>query len=504
VFRKILDSPWLYFGLAGLLLVGGVLSQVRRVDVDAPPGTVEEALSLHERDRYNVVFILIDTLRADRLSAYGYQRPTSPNLDALAGRGIRFAHVESQSSWTKASMASLWTGLYPQRNGVTRFAHAIPEDAVLPAEIFQEAGYRTAGIWRNGWVANNFGFGQGFDLYYKPGKNRPVDNVRRHNPSAHALLGTDRDATESAAEFIVGAGDDPFLLYVHYMDVHQYLYADTSPDFGSAISDIYDSAIHWTDRNIGQLIDVLRKTGKLDRTWIVVAVDHGEAFFEHGGEGHARNLYGEVQEVPLIIAPPVALDPPVVVEERVANVDIWPTILELVGLPPLPEPDGRSLVPLIAAAAGLGEAPEALRDRPLFAQLDRTWGRNDREPDPMVSVVREDFRLIELPQKPDRRELYDKSTDPKEQTNVVFDREDVATELGQQLEAFLAQPVVWGEAPEIEIDEMKQAQLRALGYVVNAAPKAAGAGPEDGAADAGADEEPAPQVRRRPKRWGED
>lgn len=489
--RKLFDSPWLYFGLAAILMVAGVLSQFRPVAVDAPRGSVEEALSMGERDRYNVVFVLIDTLRADRLSAYGYERRTSPNIDALAGRGIRFAHVESQSSWTKASMASLWTGMYPQRTGVTRFAHALPDEAVLPAEIFKEAGYRTAGIWRNGWVANNFGFDQGFDLYYRPSKNRPVKNVRRHNPSTHALVGTDLDVTESAAEFILGAGDAPFFLYMHYMDIHQYLYADTSPEYGSGFSDIYDSAIHWTDQNVGMLVESLRSAGKLDETWIVVAADHGEAFFEHGGEGHARNLYGEVQEVPLVIVPPVSLDPPVVVEERVANVDIWPTILDLVGLPLLPGAEGRSLVPLIAAAAGLGEAPDDLRRRPLFAQLDRSWGRNHRESDPLISVVKDDFRLLHQPLRPARVELYDKSADPTEQQNVASAHEDVIRDFAKDLETFVQAPVAWGETPEIEIDEMHQAQLRALGYVVPAMGKPK---PEEGEQ----------QGAKAPRKWGED
>ena len=489
MFGKLLKSSWLYFGLAALLLVAGVFSQFRRVDVEAPAGGVEDVLALRDQGRYNVVFILIDTLRADRLSAYGYQRPTSPNLDALAARGIRFAHVESQSSWTKASMASLWTGLYPQRTGVMRFPHALPPEALLPAEVFREAGYRTAGVWRNGWVANNFGFDQGFDLYYRPLKNRPVGNVRRPNPSAHSLTGTDLDITESASEFVVGVGDAPFFLYAHYMDVHQYVYADTSPEFGSGFSDIYDSSIHWTDRNIGLLVDVLRQAGLLDETWIIVASDHGEAFFEHGGEGHARNLYGEVHEVPLIIAPPVSLSPGLVVEQRVANVDIWPTVLDLLGLPPLPDAEGRSLVPLIEAAAGLREVPEDLANRPVFAQLDRTWGRTGSEPDPLVSIVKKDFRMLHQLRPPNRLELYDKSVDPSEQRNLAGRRADVRGELRGDLEEFFEGGVAWGSTPEIDVDEMHAAQLRALGYVVPSPNKAA-----------------APQQPARPanRKWGDE
>ena len=149
--RKLIDSPWIYFALAAVALLAAVLSQFERIAVDVPSGKVEDLSTLGDRSDLNVLFILIDTLRADRLSAYGYPRETTPNIDALAARGIRFANVESQSSWTKASMASLWTGIAPEQTGVLRFFHALPEEATLPAEVFQRAGFRTAGVWRNGW-----------------------------------------------------------------------------------------------------------------------------------------------------------------------------------------------------------------------------------------------------------------------------------------------------------------------------------------------------------------
>ena len=148
--RKLIDSPWTYFVLAALLVGLAVVSQIESVGEDAPPGTVADLEALAERDDLNVIFILIDTLRADRLGAYGYERATSPNMDALAARGIRFGEVESQSSWTKTSMASLMTARYPERTGIMRAEDALPDEAVLPSEIFSDEGYKTAGVWRNG------------------------------------------------------------------------------------------------------------------------------------------------------------------------------------------------------------------------------------------------------------------------------------------------------------------------------------------------------------------
>jgi hypothetical protein len=221
---------------------------------------------------------------------------------------------------------------------VTRFDHAIPETAKLPAEIFAEAGFRTAGIWRNGWVAPNFGFGQGFETYVRPVATNTAGRFERRAPSVTPIFGTDEDATRAAISFLESYGRERFFLYVHYMDVHQYAYDQRAADLARiVVSDGYDSAIHWVDRNVAALLRGLRDLGLAERTLIVIASDHGEAFMEHGSEGHARNLYREVTHVPLILALPFELERGLVVEPQVRNVDVWPTVLELVGLPPLPE-----------------------------------------------------------------------------------------------------------------------------------------------------------------------
>lgn len=472
--RKLIDSSWFYFSLAGILIVAAVLSQVRLDPPSRPEGTVGDLTTLRQRDHLNVVFIVIDMLRADRLSAYGYDRTTSPVLADLAASGIRFANVEAQSSWTKASMASMWTGMYPERTGIQRFFHAMPPQAVMPAEIFHDAGYRTAGIWRNGWVANNFGFGQGFDLYIRPRQTMPEHEVMRHTPGVARLPGTDMDATLSAIEFMTGAVADPFFLYVHYMDVHQYLYTDLSPNFGVEFSDFYDSSIYWIDYNIGRIMQTLRELRLADKTMVVIVSDHGEAFFEHGIEGHARNLYREVLNTPWIIVPPFRLEPGVVVNQRVANVDVWPTLLDILGLPPLPGAEGQSALPLILAAAddSNGDA-DTETDRSFFAQLDRSWGKVGADPEPTTSIVKGPYRLNFATNRPERLELFDHSVDPREKRNVAAEKANVANELRADVEAFLAKPKTqWDKAPEVELDEMHQAQLRALGYVIEPHKKA--------------------------------
>ena len=463
--RNIFNSSWTYFVLAGLLVLGGIYSQV---EISIPPrsvGPVEDIERLADREDLNLILILIDTLRADRLSSYGYERKTSPVMDAIAASGVRFDKVESQSSWTKASMASLWTAMYPERTGVNNFSHALPEEATLPAEILKDAGFQTSGIFRNGWVMPNFGFSQGFDLYIRPVPIKRKSRVQRPNPSMRSVQGSDLDATDSAVEFIRANLNQRFFVYIHYMDVHQYLYDDDSTLFGSDISDIYDNSIHWVDKNVGVLLKEVEDLGLAEKTIIAIASDHGEAFMEHGVEGHARNLYREVQDVPLILYLPFRLEPGITVESAVANVDIWPTLLDLLGLPPLEGAEGRSLVPLIVAAGSGDESQAAeLVDRPVFSQINSAWGSADRPPRQLISVVREPYRFVHL-RGSEGVQLFDHDADPGERVSIAKDRPDLVDGFMIEVDEFLARENdSWEQALEVEISEMRLNQLRALGY----------------------------------------
>jgi hypothetical protein len=137
--RGFLDSPWPYFVAAAALVALAVASQFEIRTPSRKTAPVERLLDLRERGDLNVVFLLIDTLRADRLGTYGYERPTSATIDELAHYGVVFENVVAQSSWTKTSMASLWTATHPINNGILRYNHVLPDEAVLPAEIFQKA-----------------------------------------------------------------------------------------------------------------------------------------------------------------------------------------------------------------------------------------------------------------------------------------------------------------------------------------------------------------------------
>ena len=459
VAAAILAVALIIAGLRGIFSAEGEFRDSR------PRGAIEDVLALRDRSDLNVLFILVDTLRADRLGAYGYGRETSPNLDALAASGIRFSQQVSQSSWTKCSMSSLWTGLYPARTRSLRAYDVISEQAKMPAEIFQDAGFRTAAIWRNGWIAPNFGFSQGFEIYLSPRVPRS-DRINRIDSPNITLEGNDGDIIDSAREFLRAHGHERWFLYLHMMDVHQYGYSEETALFGTRYSDSYDNAIRWVDSLIGHLFDELERRGLRERTVIILSADHGEAFGEHGGEGHARNVYGEVTTTPLILSFPFRLDPGVVVEARSENVDLWPTVLELLGLPPQPDTDGQSLGPqIIAAAEGTAE-PRA--EGIAIAHLDQAWGRIQQKPRPMVAINEGRWRLIYRAQTPKRSELYDKWQDPRELRNVADDWPEVLEDLNAKARAYLkSRPPPWGDdAPTVEIDEMRMNQLRALGYGV--------------------------------------
>jgi len=446
----------------GLIMVGlGRMIVVRTPD--RPMGTLKDIEGLANRDDLNIVFVVIDTLRSDRLSTYGYDRHTSPTFDGLARSGILFRDVVAHSTWTKTSMASIWTATHPSTHRVTRYPHNLPDAVKTPAEMLQEAGFRTIGIWRNGWVAPNFGFGQGFDLYYRPERTPDEARIQR-NPSAYALPGTDMDLTQAAMEFLRRTGGERFFLYLHYMDVHQYVY-DDSADFGTSYSDIYDNSIHWVDRNLSALVGMLQTQGLMKRTLLVIASDHGEAFGEHGVEGHARNLYAETVDVPLLIALPFRLEEGIDVATPVENIDIWPTVLDLAGLPRLPGAQGRSLVPLIEAGPQDKSPQEVELAR--FAYLDQTWGRRNATSRPSFLVTRGRYRLHHFPCEPQRTELYDVIQDPLEQENLASQYPELVAELRREIEAHADAPTpYWGTPEHVSLSDFELGQLRALGYAV--------------------------------------
>jgi len=472
--EPILSRRWPWLVAAAIIVCSYLVyfSTQYRIEIgdqdERPTGTADDVEALAERDDVNVLFILVDTLRADRLHSYGYPRETSPTFDRLADRGVQFSRHLAQSSWTKASMASLWTGLYPTRAGVTRFDHQLSSEATMPSEIMQQAGFRTVGLYRNGWVEGYFGFDQGFDVYVRTHGSPVPPSVVRENPTMQNRS-TDAALITPAVEFLRLYGDERWFLYVHLMDLHEYLYDEDSAKFGTDYSDVYDNSILRVNLVIRELLNKLRRTGHLDNTLIAIGSDHGEAFSERGIEGHARKVFRETTEVPFLLHFPFRLDPGIKIESRTANVDIWPTILDLLGLPPLPEADGRSRKPEILAALRGEPVPD--RGELAIAHLDQHWGQRNKSPAPTVAITKDAFRYVMHPALQDakgiRNQLFDASTDQRELRNVIEAQPKLAQQLRDEADRYLAAEPPWGSDTEtLEMDEMQLNQLRALGYKI--------------------------------------
>jgi arylsulfatase A-like enzyme len=311
----------------------------------------------------NLLLIVIDTLRADHLGAWGYPHPTSPRLDALARGGVRVAQFYSTSAWTRPGVASLITGQYPRTTGIyeEQFDALAPELLTL-AERLRARGYLTVGVTANPNINASFGFDQGFELYGDSGvvwqwmpatagaeKFRPgvVELEDAAAVTDRALEALDRQRRERP-----GA---PFYLQLLYIDPHR---PYTPPEqylemFSAAGSKQpgYDGEIRHADTEIGRLLDALESRGLLERTLVVVTSDHGEGLDDHPSvprsRAHGNIVYDSVLHVPLLFSHP-ELTAGRVVEALSSSIDLVPTVLELLGEPlDAGEGPGRSLCTLL-------------------------------------------------------------------------------------------------------------------------------------------------------------
>jgi arylsulfatase A-like enzyme len=285
--------------------------------VAAPAGAAPQAAP--RPGAPNVLFICIDTLRADRLGCYGYARKTSPNLDRLAARGQRFERVYGTAPWTLPSTASLLTGLLPDLHRATNFAAPVSPDAELLAQRLSAAGYENAAFVGNYFVQPIFGLAKGFAAY---NGDCSVDRTG---------VNSDR-ISDGAIAWLAQKRDRPFFLYLHYFDPHYNYIEHDGFHFGGEDSDrvysgadiydlresekqftaadrfrldaLYDSEVAFTDFHVGRVFAKLDELGLTGNTLIVVTADHGEALGEHGWIGHTLQLYEESVRVPLIVAGP--------------------------------------------------------------------------------------------------------------------------------------------------------------------------------------------------------
>jgi arylsulfatase A-like enzyme len=442
-----------------------------------------------------VVVISVDTLRADRLGAWGYsKRATSSHIDRLVGGGARFAQASAPRALTWPSLATVLTGLYPSAHGVIYNGYLLEDGQPTLPLVLAAAGYQTAAFLGNMCKANH----QGWDRFDCAGG---VD--RRVNREAIAWL---RERSP----------DRPFLLWVHYFGPHSPYYAggdlarttldpayqgELQPKKGLLdrvmtepipldeadlrhLDAIYDAAVIGTDRWIGELYDVLQSEVGLDRTVVVFLADHGEDLYQHHDYlYHACSVYESSLHVPLAIVAPSLLEPGSVHRDVVETVDVLPTLLDLLGLEMPACLHGKTLRPLLETASAGGGARTAGTDHEpggSGADGDSASAYTEYGGDDVFSYREGDWKLIVNPSGEApicmegvaegfypiaERELYDLAADPREQEDLANVQPDRAERLAAALTGRREGLCGIRPAERQFLDEQTRRELEALGYV---------------------------------------
>lgn len=440
----------------------------RRAAVLAALLSMALSAGCREASRPNVLILVIDALRADRMGFAGYPKPTTPRLDELATESVWFRNAYAQASWTKPSIAALMTSRYPselglldlefeENPGVTRVL-----DAKWPyfPERLRRAGWRTGAGVNQVHLGEGDGFARGFDDY-------------RHFRNLHGFLVN--DAFESFLD-----GTRPLLAYVHHLDPHwpyERTFADTGDLFGGrdfpgprprahslpgvlkwqeehldaaaleVLENRYDAEVRFADEAAGVLFDMLRSRGLWEETIVVVTSDHGEAFLEHGDLLHGYAAYRELAHVPLLIRMPARFDAPAGARETpIGLIDIVPTLADLLGVAPDAGARGESMRSVLAGAERL--------DRAVLTQAERAWALRDS-------------RYSVLAFADGRVERFDLSVDSFEQRPL----DDAACDARcrplesrlRRMIALLGLPGTEAATKELTPDEIEE--LRALGYL---------------------------------------
>jgi len=308
-----------------------------------PAANAEAVVARTSGSLPNVVIYLVDTLRADHLGLYGYERDTSPMLDRWAAGAVVFERAYAPSSWTRPSIVSLLSGLDPIRHGVEDRLDVVPEDVRLLSEHLQARGYATFAAVTNPNVLPEWGFGRGFEFF------EDLD-AAGHGARADAVT-----------DWVVTRLDTltrrrPFFLYLHLLDPHAPYdppppFDDRYPRSPALPADRsigrYDGEVAFVDAEFGRLLGALARQGLADDTLLIFVSDHGEELMEHGSMGHGYSLFEEVVRVPLVMHLPRGARAGTRVAAPVSLVDVVPTVLSRLGLPPAPDVDGRDLSPLL-------------------------------------------------------------------------------------------------------------------------------------------------------------
>jgi len=422
--------------------------------------------------RPNVLIIALDTLRADRMSLYGYDRPTTPELEAFAATAMTFDRAITPCSWTRTAFASYFTGLNPGAHGTEDRSSQLAEHHLTLAERFKDKGWRTAAFYANGNIAADFGFDQGFDLYDSPPLNAGYPGGQRMIDAA--------SMTGRAVEWLRAErpAEDPWFLFLLYIDPHDPYLPHPEHEFGTErattslngrrlllreldkgdkttdvdklqriIRNLYDGEVAYLDRHVGLLLDELTAQGLDEDTVVIVLADHGEGLWDHGYRAHGRQIYQEQIHSPLVVRWPGRTEPGAREPRPVPVLDVFGTLADAFDLA---DPDEHQAGDIFAPRPHPITVQEILEDVDLRAVIDWPW------------------KLILDHGKP--AELYHLDDDPAERRSLLQDHPDlvarlVAVDDSVRVADAARRIADVGRDPRIRLDPKTEQQLRALGYI---------------------------------------
>lgn len=426
--------------------------------------------------RYNVMLITLDTTRADRLGCYGYDKPTSPNLDSLAAESALFRRAYVSASNTPVSHASILTGKHPYEHNL-RVLHGTTENVladkyVTLAELFRRAGAATGGFVSAFPVTERFGLQQGFDRWDAQFEDNNLDDAVGPGGMVNTGLHQRRaDGTTNAALAWLKGVSEPFFAWVHYFDPHdpailpprEWLekFTPKSMTMPDRLRAIYDADTAYMDFQLGRLFDGLKERGLWDATIIAVVADHGEGLGDHNWWSHGI-LYDEQIRVPMIVRLPGASEGRMF-DTLVQSVDIMPTVLEYAGIDRRhwPKMNGRSLVDLIQD--GTAPVPVRAYSDGVNMLVYRNPLGADKKFDKLYCLVDDTWKYIFHQLRPAESELYNLRDDPGELRNLLAAESAVAERFQAELAELNCFSDLLPEHLRTKPEMMKK--LKELGYV---------------------------------------
>ncbi len=392
-----------------------------------------------------IILISIDTCRPDRLSCYGFSRRTTPNIDALAREGFLFRHVIAPCSSTLPSHCSMLTGTIPPFHGVhNNGTYRLHEANVTLAEMLKERGYATAAVIGAFVLDSQFGLAQGFDSYdVDLGAETGGVQVLNERPA--------EQVSRKSIAWLEDHADERTFLFLHYFDAH-FPYAPPEPFSSEWVNAPYAGEIAYADHWIGEVIAKLKELGLYDSALIMVTSDHGESLGEHGELTHGYFIYHSTTRVPLIVKLPGQCKPSTI-EEKVALIDIVPTILDCAGIPISNEMQGESLTPYFTGRRHQNDG------RYIYGESFVATGLGCGS---VLGLETPEWKYIQSA----RPELYDLIRDPGETRNVLPEHERQARLLKEQLRGVLEKNLrTFSGDTYLALDDENIGRLETLGYL---------------------------------------